>query len=89
MTPIRFKEANRLFGPPPDLSDSQCNTIYAFQGKVEGGSVDGAALVVTAWRPSAEELEAINKGAPIFLSVIGGLPPHFICTDFQQAINPV
>jgi hypothetical protein len=63
-------------------------TVTAFIGKVAGGSVDGAQLIVTAWKPSAVELDDLKNGRPIFLSVIGGLPPHFLTTDFERAINP-
>lgn len=63
-------------------------TIHAYQGKVNGGSVDGSQIVVTAWRPSPEEVKAIIEGSLIFLSFLGGLPPHFATTEFQQAINP-
>lgn len=88
MTPTRFAEANTRFGPPSDLVESQCSTIWAYRGVVSGGSVDGCDFVVTAWKPSAEELKQLNAGNPVFLSCIGGLPPHFITTDFQQAVKP-
>lgn len=88
MIPVDFPEANVLFGPPEGLDESQCMTITAFSGKVAGGSVDGANITVTAWKPSAEELEALKNGSPIFISFIGGLPPHFLTTVFQSAIKP-
>jgi hypothetical protein len=88
MTPIKSKEANTQFGPPPGLAESQCMTIPAFVGKVQGGSVDGCDIVVVAWQPSAEELGQLAAGKPIFISMIGGLAPHFLTTDFEQAIKP-
>jgi hypothetical protein len=87
MSPIDFPESNTRFGPPPDLADSQCQTIHAFIGQVNRGSLDGAALVVTAWKPTPEEIEAISKGAPIYLSCLGGLPPHLLTVNFEQAIT--
>ncbi len=47
-----------------------------------------AKIIVTAWAPDADELARLNAGAPIFLTFIGGLPPHMITTDFRQAIAP-
>ena len=85
MTPVDFPESNTTFGPPPDLEESQCQTIHAYHGTVPRGSVEGAGIVVTAWRPSAEELEALNAGAPVFLTCIGGLPPHLLSTSFKGA----
>lgn len=88
MTPVHFPESNARFGPPSDLAESQCMTIHAYHGKISGGSVDGATVVVTAWKPSPEEIEKISKGSPIFISCLGGLPPHFLTTDFDTAVHP-
>jgi hypothetical protein len=88
MTPATFPEANTKFGPHPDLSEEQCHTTPAFLGKVEQGSVDGANLVIVAWQPSLTDIERICDGGPIFLTCIGGLPPHFLSTDFQTALHP-
>ena len=88
MRPADFPEANCTFGPPPDLDPSQVVPIRAWMGETRGGSVDGSKMIVTAWQPSAEEIAAINAGAPIFLSVLGGLPPHFLAVTFADASNP-
>ncbi len=88
MSPVKFPEANVMFGPPPDLEESQCLRIPAFAGTVQGGSVDGLQMVITAWLPSAEEIEQLRHGKPIYLSFIGGLPPHFVTTDFNLASHP-
>lgn len=88
MTSTNFAQANSTFGPPPDLTDTQCNTIYAYQGRVERGSVEGSPIVVVAWKPDARELARIAAGEPIFLSCLGGLPPHFLSTSFAEAANP-
>jgi hypothetical protein len=88
MTPISFPEANCNYGPPPDLADSQCDTVKGYVGTIKGGSLDGSTIVVTAWQPTEEERFAILSGKPIFLACIGGLPPHYLATDFQTALNP-
>lgn len=38
---------------------------------------DGTKMhtMVTQWEPTADEREAILKGAPIYLSIIGGMHP--------------
>lgn len=87
MNPIKFEQSNALYGPPKDLTDSQCSTIYAYNGNVNGGSVDGINIVITAWKPTAQELEALNQGGPVFITMIGGLAPHYISTSFTDATN--
>lgn len=89
MTPTTFEQANCKFGTPEGLDESQVMTIHAYRGPVVGGSVDGAQLVVTAWKPTEAEIEVMKAGAPVFLSVLGGLPPHFLTTDFEQAVKPM
>lgn len=88
MTPTIFPQANCRFKAPTDLEESQCMTIDAFKGKVVGGSVDGSDFVVVAWTPTPDELAKLNAGSPIFLSMMGGLAPHFLTTNFDEAIKP-
>ena len=87
MIPVKFPEANSSFGPPEGMSEAQVATVAAFVGEMKGGTLDGARLVVTAWMPTAEELEQLIQGGPLFLTVVGGLPPHCITTDFKEATN--
>lgn len=89
MTPVEFPQANTRFGPPDGLDHSQCLTIYAYAGEIAHRSaLDGAPIVVTAWKPSPEEIDRILSGEPVFLTFIGGCPPHFVCTDFDTAAHP-
>ena len=88
MTPTTFPQANTNFGPPPDMAESQVMTIPAFIGETKSGSCDGALLVIVAWKPTLAEIQAMIDGAPIFLSCLGGLPPHFLTVDFNQATHP-
>jgi hypothetical protein len=88
MSPTDFPECNARFGPPSEMAESQVMTISAYIGESKQGSVDGSRLAVTAWKPSAEEITDIINGNPVFLTCMGGLPPHFITTRFEQAINP-
>lgn len=88
MIPVDFPESNILFGPPPDLDHSQCRTIFAYDGRITGGSLDGARVVVTAWQPTEQELELLKQGRPVLLTFIGGLPPHMVSLDFHAATHP-
>lgn len=88
MTPIQFPECNAMFGPPEGMAESQVMTIPAYVTQAIGGSVDGCRVAIVAWQPTEEEREKISTGAPIFISFIGTLPPHFPSVTFKQALNP-
>lgn len=87
MTVVTFPEVNHVFGPPKEFVESQVRQISAYVGRSVGGSCDGAPITVVAWRPSVNELEAIQQGQPIFMTVIGGLPPHALSTNFHAATH--
>lgn len=87
MTPIDFNESNKVFGPPPDMTESQVQRIPAYVGKVPKGSCEGAPMVVVAWIPTPAEREALAEGSPVFLTFLGGLPPHVVTTNFAEATN--
>lgn len=86
MTPTNFPQANKTFVHPPDLDETQCRSIPAFCGEVKEGNIDGAIVVVVAWKPSEDDLFNLNNGQPVFLSCIGGLPPHFLTTVFPYQV---
>jgi hypothetical protein len=88
MNPTDFPEANAKFRAPPDLTEQQVMTVSGYCGPAAGGSLDGAQLCVTCWKPTEEEVELIKRGQPIFLSFLGGLPPHFPCMSFKEAVRP-
>lgn len=88
MNPVDFPESNANFGPPPDVTETQVATVRAYHGAVFRGSLQGAHIVIVAWKPTPEELRDITEGKPIFLSCIGGLPPHFLTTNFAEANSP-
>lgn len=87
MKAVDFPQSNTVFGPPPDLTKEQCNSIPAFLGICVGGSCDGSKMVVVAHQPTAEDIARILAGEPIFLTCMGGLPPHLMTTSFAEAVN--
>lgn len=88
MTPVDFPQANVPFCAPAGLAESQVMTIKAYVGTITTGSLDGSVVVVTAWLPTPEELAMLNQGQPLYLSFLGGLPPHFPTVDFHSATHP-
>ena len=88
MKPAKFEQSTHRFGPPPGLDETQVMTVDAYVGEVRGGSLCGAQVCVTAWKPDTEELAALVRGEPLFLSFIGSIPPHYPSVDFHSASNP-
>lgn len=84
MEPTTFKEVNHKFGPPEGMEESQVRTIPAYLGQINNGNLDGAPVVTVAWKPSEEELKQLIGGNPIYLTCIGGLPPHYLTTQFPH-----
>lgn len=87
MNPTTFFEANCKFKAPVDLDESQVSTIDAYRETKSGGNLDGSQFVIVAWQPTEKEIEQMKLGAPVFLTMLGGLAPHFLTTDFDQAKN--
>lgn len=88
MTPVDFPEANASLGAPQGMSENQVQTVCCLVQQILGGSCDGLPQVVVAWQPSLEEVELIRQGKPIYLSVIGGLPPHYLTMNLYAATHP-
>lgn len=47
---------------------------------------DGTTVLVSSWKPSAEELERLNKGAPVYLAVYGSFHPP-VRLDVPKFLN--
>lgn len=81
MRAIHFKEANKIYTKPEGMTDEECYSISAYEGKFD----DGTPFVVTVWQPSKEDIDAINAGRPVCLRFIGGgLPPHSLYTTNEK-----
>lgn len=88
MTPVKFDQCNVRYGPPEGLAESQVRTIDAFRSEVQTGSMEGSQMTVVAYRPTQQEVEQLQEGGLIYITFMGGLPPHFPSTSFVQATNP-
>jgi hypothetical protein len=89
MNPVDFPQSNSHYGPPADMEESQVATIHAFHHKAVGGSCDGMKQVVVAWQMSADEIELLKANDGVFfISMMGGLAPHYPSLDFESATHP-
>lgn len=75
MEPVKFHGANTTFTAPGcgDLPALVCTE-------------NGKTSVTSCWRPSEEELAALNAGGYVCLNVLGGQPPVAL---WAQEVNTV
>lgn len=88
MIPTDFPESNTIHRAPPGFADSQVVPIPSYVGEIARGSCEGQMICVVAWKPTFEDLEKMVNGAPVFLTMFGGLAPHMLTTNFQEATHP-
>ena len=80
MIPVNFEGAVEI-KKPGDMTDEQCTSIWAAHGVNEGGY----PFFETAWKPSYEDLQALNNGGTIrVITMSNGLPPMAL---FVQETN--
>lgn len=83
MRPIHFPESNITFGKPSDMTDEQCYSVSAYTGT----TADGFPFVNTVWMPNKEDIEAINAGRGIILSITSsGMPPVSLFTCDENGV---
>lgn len=87
MTPATFPEANTSFGPPADMTETQCGTIPAHVHTVVGGPLDGASEIVVAWLPSNNDIDRLVHGEAVYITMLGAVVPHRLSTSFQEAVS--
>lgn len=76
MSPFPF-HGSRQIAKLPNMTDEQCLPIWADIGV----DINGFPYFLTAWKPSYEDIQAINRGEPIYIKTItAGLPPMSLFT---------
>lgn len=85
MQPIYFEGA-KFIGKPSGMTDEQCMDMWAMPVEVNHGpGEDGkdikGIMWVEAWKPNKEDIEAINRGEPVWIQIHSqGLPPIAVFT---------
>jgi hypothetical protein len=78
MLPVHFDESNKIFNKPECMTDEECSSLSVWQGH----TTDGLPVIISKWQPSKEDIEAINNGRAIYLSITGiGMPPVSLFTE--------
>lgn len=77
MLPVSFEGVNHTFVKPDSMSDDECGDLRVYRGIDQ----NGYPMILSAWQPSKEDLEALNAGRPVFLNILGqGMPPVSLFT---------
>lgn len=84
MRPIDFPESNITFNKPTTMDDAECLPISAYLGVDDRGF----KYINTIWQPSYEDIEAINAGRAIVVSVIGNVLPPLSLFTCDENDNP-
>lgn len=78
MNPHPIEGATRIVGGPdadqPEYFPLHIRDMPASLMRGDGSQVEVNAMV-TAWRPTADELARLNAGAPVYLSLLGNAWP--------------
>ena len=76
MIPTAFDEDNTALGRPPGMTDDECAPLSVFRGNDEAGS----PVVISCWKPTAEEMEEIIRTRRVWIIVHGHtMPPIAPC----------
>lgn len=74
MRPGVIQGFTHVFNKPADMSDEECFALH-----VRAGGFNGLDSLTSAWFPTPAEMAALNSGAPVLLTIIGGgHPPVYL-----------
>lgn len=71
MIPAVITGWNRTFKKPDQMSDEECRDLKVRVQRFQIGSGRECFAFTSAWSPTPQELEAIQAGANIELTIIG------------------
>lgn len=72
MTPHQHPSNNDVLAAPPGATPEECRALPVTRVVYVDARVQG---VVSYWRPTAEELQLLNQGRAVRLSVLGRTHP--------------
>lgn len=83
MQPVSFPGSHEV-GKPKNMTDEECHSIQAAHATDNAGF----RFWLTAWKPSKEDLDALNRGEPVYVKTLAlGLPPMELFTIDELGHN--
>ncbi len=73
MMPVPTKNATHIFGKPKNWDEAKEGPCRALSVRVE--TVNGRREFVSTWKLTLEEIQALQDGGTILLTVCGVQPP--------------
>jgi hypothetical protein len=83
MIPRKIKNYTQVMLAPSNMTQTECKGLAV---RVEPLELE-AGIVFTsssAWEPTPKELEILNAGGSVVVSVVGQQPPMFIFAEEQE-----
>jgi len=84
MRPIQHTTNNDVLGAPKGMTAEECCSLYITRVIYSPAAETKPPVhgVISFWQPSAEQLELLNAGKPVFISILGTThPPLSIGVD--------
>lgn len=83
--PASFEQSNAVFGPPIGKSEEEVASLSA--AIIQWGDVPA---VLSCWKPTEEQLEAIRRTGRLWLAIMGGtMPPVCLCSENPLAYEGI
>lgn len=83
MKPVEFEGQTTLLAPPPGTPRGTCGALPV---KVVRDKTPFGGSMLSCWKPSPEDLAALNAGAHVVLAVYGGGHPP-VWLDVQKCVE--
>lgn len=74
----RIEGATHYLGKPAGWNPSDANTCESLA--VLHTEVGGLPVMLSSWTPTPRELESLNSGSPVYLTVVGRVHPPVMLT---------
>lgn len=84
MMPTAFDEENGFLDAPAGMSPDDCDSLSVWRGVIDNGT----PVVISCWKPTAEEMEEIQRTGRIWILVMGTTMPPIAPTGhkpFQES----
>lgn len=74
MVPTAFDEENCVLDGPSGTTSKECGPLSVWRGNLE----DKTPVVISCWKPTAEELEEIRKTGRVWVMIWGQTMPPIL-----------
>jgi hypothetical protein len=74
-----FAEENTVLSKPPELTADECDALSVWCGSLQNGE----AAVISCWKVTAEELDAIIRTGRVWVIVLGETMPPILPTGLS------